>query len=269
MIDAHVHIWNRARADYGWLARSPFASLPWRAEVDDLDLLAEERGIVLVEAGADGADSEILWEASTHPRVMAVVPALPATAEELGRMLERDERGVVGAIRWQAQRVPADTPFSVRELAGILQPALAVGLGVEIVAGRARAREATVAALNAGAERVLVDHLAGVPRDRAELSGWRTDLDTFGALGAVTLKLSGMRSASRVTLDPLVAETLERIPPERLMWGSDWPVAGLDGASRGELLAATGAALAAAGLTDDQSVAVLHGTATDWYRLTA
>lgn len=270
MIDAHVHVWDRAAVGYGWLSRPPFDELlPPRIGVDDLERLPGERGIVLIEAGADGADSDLLRAAAVHPRVAAIVPALPATAEEVERMLGSDASGSVAAFRWQAQREPAGVPFSGRALAERVSTASAAGLGLEIVVGRARALEAVSAALEAGATRILVDHLAGIPRESSEREGWRADLDALGAVGAVALKLSGMRSASRATLEPLVSETLERIPPERLMWGSDWPVAGLDGADRRELFDATAAALVAAGLTPDQSAAVLQGTAADWYRLTA
>jgi L-fuconolactonase len=268
VIDAHVHIWDRDRVSYAWLSRAPFDGLPRSVGVQDVPSLPGERGLVLVEAGADRTDASALLEASAHPRVAGVVPALPATAHELDLLLRSDRHSAIKAVRWQAQRVPGDTAYDPRGLADRFAPARDAGLGLEIVTGRPRAREAVGAGLDAGASRVLVDHLAGLPRE-AERPGWRADLAVLGGLDLVTLKLSGFRSAAAHELLPVVADALERVPVERLVWGSDWPVAHLGAASRAELFAGVTDALVRAGLDADGLATVMGGAAADWYRLTS
>jgi L-fuconolactonase len=76
----------------------------------------------------------------------------------------------------------------------------------------------------------VLDHLAK-PRIKAgELDPWRHDLEALAAHGNVLCKLSGLVTEAawqgwkRADFTPYLEVALETFSPERLMFGSDWPV---------------------------------------------
>ena len=86
---------------------------------------------------------------------------------------------------------------------------------------------------------IVIDHAAKPALD-AELSDlrhklWRDGMLRLAQDTAVCCKFSGLlthlapaqRADARDHLAPIVADLLEWFGPERLMWGSDWPVVNL------------------------------------------
>ena len=86
--------------------------------------------------------------------------------------------------------------------------------------------------------RIVVDHGAKPPiRDGID-AGWQPWADGIAQLAALPqrlhCKLSGLATEANpnwteATLKPYVAHLLDHFGPERLMWGSDWPVLNLNG----------------------------------------
>ena len=92
--------------------------------------------------------------------------------------------------------------------------------------------------------RLVLDHL-GKPRieqGEAGLRHWREPLAALAVNADVTCKLSGMVTEagsgwSPGTLRPFVVAAVEEFGPQRLMFGSDWPVCLLMASYGGELAA--------------------------------
>jgi len=76
--------------------------------------------------------------------------------------------------------------------------------------------------------RWVLDHAGKPVVDPAAYDEWRGHLDALAAHPDVSCKLSGLvteaGSANPAQLAPVVDHLLEVFGPERLMWGSDWPV---------------------------------------------
>jgi L-fuconolactonase len=78
--------------------------------------------------------------------------------------------------------------------------------------------------------RMVIDHLAKPPIAAQVLEPWARDLEQAAALPQVYCKISGMiteanwpaQKAER--LRPYVAHVMRIFGPDRLMYGSDWPV---------------------------------------------
>jgi L-fuconolactonase len=68
--------------------------------------------------------------------------------------------------------------------------------------------------------RIVIDHLGKPPLD-GDLMGWGTALAAAAAYENVTAKVSGLDLR---ILRPALEIALSAFGPERLMWGSDWPV---------------------------------------------
>lgn len=134
--------------------------------------------------------------------------------------------------------------------------------------------EATVTALRSVPELcVVLDHMGAPPVDSEGLAGggaaseaWARVARDLGGLPNVTCKLSGMHSVSvrASTLRPFYDTLLEAFGPDRLMFGSDWPVSSLV-APYGEVCALYQELTADLGA--DERDAVFDGTARRVYRL--
>jgi len=119
----------------------------------------------------------------------------------------------------------------------------------------------------------VLDHLAK-PRVReglaAALEPWRRDLAALARHPNVSCKLSGLvteatwREWRRDDFTPYLEAALAAFGPERLMFGSDWPVCRLaaDYAEVTGIVTDFVARLSAA-----EQAAILGGTATNFYNL--
>jgi L-fuconolactonase len=116
---------------------------------------------------------------------------------------------------------------------------------------------------------VVIDHVAKPNIAGGELAVWRERIAPLARAPRVYCKLSGLLTeappgSGRDVLAPYVDTVLELFGPERLMWGSDWPV--LNIAAR----YATWATLTdqlLEGLSAEERQAVLGGTAVRFYGL--
>ena len=118
--------------------------------------------------------------------------------------------------------------------------------------------------------RMVVDHIAKPPIAAGRMDGWAEDMGEVAAVPNVYCKLSGMiteadpRGWKAEHLRPYVAHVLNLFGPERLMFGSDWPVCTLAGPWK-EVLAAFTQAIGPQPI--DVREKLLGGTAQEFYGL--
>ena len=238
IVDAHHHLW-RIDQGYSWLdasglepIRRTFSPADLRAELIDNDV---ER-TVLVEGGRCDVDEArlLLGYISEIPEIAGVVawadPCSPRLAEILRgyRALPGGER-LVG-IREQIQGIDDPGYFDRDDLRRGLSTIGENGLAFDLVI---RSDQIGAAARLAGElpeVRFVLDHL-GKPAIRdGRFESWAADLALLAACPNVTAKLSGLTTEAAWdswTVDdlrPFVEEALRLFGPERLMFGSDWPV---------------------------------------------
>jgi L-fuconolactonase len=77
--------------------------------------------------------------------------------------------------------------------------------------------------------RVVLDHGAKPLIRDGRLDPWRADVAAVAARANTTCKLSGLVTEARTgwtvaDLRPYIDHLLQVFGPERLLWGSDWPV---------------------------------------------
>ncbi|MDT9592276.1 amidohydrolase family protein [Nocardioides zeae] len=273
VLDAHQHFWQLGPGAYRWLTPEA-GDLHADFGVADVEPHAAAAGVddvVLVQADPTRADTDaMLAVADAWSRVVGVVGWAPLDDPGgLAAALEAyaaDPR-VVG-LRHQIHDEP-DPDWVVRPevLAGLAEVA-AAGLTYDVVAVLPRHLEhvPTLAARHPGL-RIVVDHLAKPPVADKGWDPWAELLRQAAAHPNVTAKLSGLDTAAAPgygvgDLAPYVEHALEVFGPERLMFGSDWPVSVLAGGYArwwevvGELVAP---------LTEDEQVAVLGGSARGFY----
>lgn len=118
--------------------------------------------------------------------------------------------------------------------------------------------------------RLVVDHLAKPPLGTGGMSAWQKQLDEAAASGNVVAKVSGLNTmvSSRdwraEDLEPAVRVAFDAFGSERLMFGSDWPVALLNGSYEHVFFETMGAIRSVAG---DGADAILGANAQRLYAI--
>jgi L-fuconolactonase len=118
--------------------------------------------------------------------------------------------------------------------------------------------------------RMVIDHIAKPLIAQQVMEPWARDMEVVSKIPGMHCKLSGMiTEANHATwkpddLRPYVQHVLSLFPPERLMFGSDWPVCLLAGSWKQVLAAFTQACGA---LRPEQRQKILGETAAGFYRL--
>ena len=270
IIDAHQHVWNPATASYPWLTGlDPIDREMALAEILPAMRAAGVQATVLVQADDNAEDTQnMIREADAHPEVVGIVAWVPLDRpDEAHRMLVQlgEDPRVVG-IRTLLHANP-DPDWVLRTEVGVgLSMLESEGVTFDYVTGG----PAALAHLPLLSEHhpelsIVIDHL-GKPPVGADRSEWRTLLTNAAENPRVFAKLSGLYASSGPldswTLDeirPIVDDALEIFGPDRLMVGSDWPIAVLAGGYERTMTALVE-------LSGD-SAALLGGTAAAFYNL--
>lgn len=276
-VDAHHHLW-RAGDGYTWLDAPELAPIRRTFTVDDLRAAIAPAGVrrtVLVEGGrCDPAEAAVLLDhARRTPEIAGVVAWADLTSPDLAPELRR-LRALPGGehlvgIRAQVQAEPRDW-LDRSDVRRGLATVGAAGLAYDLVVRVDQLPSATRAARALPQVRFVLDHL-GKPAIRAgRRAEWQRALAPLAGAPNVYAKLSGLVTEADHTrwtvadLRPYVAFAVEVFGPDRLMFGSDWPVC---------LLAATYERVHAAivdalpPLPERDRAAIAGGTATTAYDL--
>jgi len=238
-IDSHQHFWQVANeADYPWM--SPAQQVLYRdyGPRDLAAVLARHgvEGTILVQASPTDRETDaLLVLAESTDFVKGVVgwceftePAAPARIAALA------QSPWVCGLRPMVQDI-ADDDWLLRE---DIQPAFEAlsehGLTFDaLLHPRHLGRLARMLARHPALD-VVVDHGAKPAIASGDLRAWREDMAVVASRPGTMCKLSGLVTEcgddwSIERLRPVVEHLLHCFGPERLMWGSDWPVLNLAG----------------------------------------
>ncbi len=277
IIDAHHHFWDPAAADYPWLT-DDLAPIRRAFGPADLEPVLRKNGVdvtILVQTRSSLEETVEFLAISDETRfVRGVVGWVDLTdagvADTIAALDERPGGGHLVGIRHQAHDEP-DPDWLVRDdvVRGIEAVGRA-GLAYDLLV-RSRELPAAVAlARRLPDVRFVIDHVAKPPIASGELEPWASLIAPFGELEHVACKVSGMVTEAdwstwtAADLQPYVDHVVEVFGPDRLLFGSDWPVCLLAG-SYDRVLDAARATLA--NLGDDDRAKVLGGTTARVYRL--
>jgi L-fuconolactonase len=277
IVDAHHHFWDPATADYPWLT-DELATIRRAFGPADLAPELEAAGVeatILVQTRSSLDETvEFLATAATTSFVRGVVGWVdltdPGVTDVIGRLRDAPGGDRLVGIRHQAHDEP-DPDWLVRD--DVVRGIAAVGSAGIVYDLLVRTREMPAAltlARRLPDVRFVIDHLAKPPIASGALDPWDARMAPFRELEHVSCKVSGMvteadwSSWTPHDLQPYVDVVLDAFGPDRLLFGSDWPVC-LLAASYGEVVAAARATLA--GLSEGERAQVFGGTAEAVYGL--
>ena len=278
VVDAHHHFWTPGRYDYYWMAGGELDPIRRPFTPDELRPLLAAAGVdytVLVQTVPSVAETrEFMATAAATPFVAGVVGWVdltdPAVGDTLAELRSRPDGEYLVGIRHQVH--------DEEDPEWLLRPDVQRGLAAVRDAGLAydilvRPRELPAALATARAfpdVRFVIDHIAKPPIESGEVDAWSALMEPFRGMTHVTCKLSGMITEADWTnwtaadLKPYVTCAVAIFGPERLMYGSDWPVSLLAG-SYGAVKSALEESLPP--LSPAEWDSVFGGTAIRFYQL--
>jgi L-fuconolactonase len=271
-VDAHQHFWSVARSDYGWL--TPDVGSIYRNFLPaDLAPLIARHGItrtVLVQAAPTVGETDYLLAlADATPFVGAVVGWIDFAEPRHRRHLERFSRHPkFRAVRPMIQDLSDDGWALRSELAWAFDAVTELGLHFEFLGKPKHLDVAAELLRRRPGVPVVLDHcLKPAIRNRA-FEPWASKIAAIARDSTAVCKLSGLATEAAPgwttdDLKPYVEHVVAAFGPDRVMWGSDWPVLELNG-SYDSWMVATLALIGAHPGVD----AMLGGTAARVYRLT-
>jgi L-fuconolactonase len=274
VLDAHLHVWDLSVCEYPWLTPELgelYATYPPELAGEQLAASGVSEA-VLVQAEDSLAETDYLLSvAERFDWVAGVVGWLPlAEPDQTDSATERLSasrhfRGVRHLVHDDPRADFLDLPEVRRSLRAVA--AAGYPLDVPDAWPRHLAQAGRVARDVPGLT-VVIDHLAKPPLGRPELAAWRAELARVGRWPNVVAKVSGLHLPgvpyTVEALRPAWETALEVFGPERLMFGSDWPISVPHGgyAPTMAVLTALVAELSAA-----EQARVMAGTARAVYRL--
>lgn len=231
MIDAHQHLWRIGHNDCAW-PTPDLAAIHRDYGVEDLEAVARPLGIagsVLVQSQPSDRDTDwLLKVAADAPFILGVVGwADLKAADAPARIARLAGQPKLKGLRPMLQGLAEDW---------ILDPAAEPAVRAMVEHGLvfdALVFPRHLAALTTFARRhpdlsIVIDHGAKPLIAKGVLDPWRDDMASLAALPGVTCKVSGLLTEAGGQPPQALAAYVEHLVaifgPQRLMWGSDWPV---------------------------------------------
>src|SRR5579872_2144136 len=240
IVDAHVHLWNPEQFNMLWLKDIPRLNRPYglqdyREQTQGLPIT----GMVYIEVGVEPREAlrearHVVHIAQGEPRLQAIVAAAPV------------ERGA--AVRAHLESLAAISPLIKgvrRNLQDEAEPDFCLRpnfvAGVRLLAEYKLSFDLCIKhwQLPSVIELVrrcpdtafVLDHLGKPDIRQQSLTPWQTDLRKLAELPNIVCKISGMVTEADhedwlpTDLEPFINVVLDAFGEERVLFGSDWPVA--------------------------------------------
>ncbi|MBQ1031259.1 amidohydrolase family protein [Micromonospora sp. C97] len=238
IVDAHHHLWVRARHPQSWIDPVTMAAIDADFEPADLAPLARGAGVtatVVVQSIPSVAETvDLLGIAAEDTVIRGVVGWVDLTADDVAERLDRlrsargGERlvGIRHLVQSETDPAYLDRPDVRRGIAAVG----AAGLVFDLLVRQHQLPMAARLTRDLPEVSFVLDHLAKPAIGRPEMAQWSRDLRSLAASPNTTAKLSGLVTevpGSAWTpgdLRPAVEDALDAFGPDRLMFGSDWPV---------------------------------------------
>ena len=235
-LDAHVHFWDPERLHYPWLSDAQElqrAFLP-----TDMPALSDGAldGVIFVEANCRATENVgeldfIDGLTSDGARILGTVAFVDMCDSTRRAMVLQElthRPGVVG-VRHNIQRQPTGFCIEAEFVRGV-QDVGGRGLSFDLCITADQLAEATELVRRCPDTAFVLDHCGKPDIAGDALEPWAADLQRLAAHENVACKLSGLLSEARpdqrtaAGLLPFAGHAMACFGPDRLMYGSDWPV---------------------------------------------
>jgi L-fuconolactonase len=234
MIDSHHHLWKYSKRDYPWIPEnSPLAQDQLIPELESVTSAVGVTGTVVVQARQVIEESDFLLSlAGQTDRIKAVVGWVPLIDENVGTDLERlAAHPKFKGVRHVLQEEP-DEYFLREDFHRGLAQIPAHSLTYDLLIFQRQIPVALQLIDRHPDLPIILDHIAKPEARNGRVeSAWRSGMKELAKRDNITgVKFSGILTefpedqGDPETITAYFNETLEIFGPERVMFGTDWPV---------------------------------------------
>lgn len=274
IVDSHQHFWQVRRFDYPWMS-SDVKVLYQDYLPSQLVPILVANGVaqtVLVQASNSVAESRwLLTLADDNSFIAGVVGWVNLVDPGVdGQLKELISHPKFKGIRHLVESEPADDWLTQPVVLQGLRQLADNDLSYDLLVHTRHLPHARTVAERCPNLRLVIDHMAKPPIARGEFKEWSQHLAPLAAFKNVHCKLSGLVTEANWStwhtdnLRPYIDYVLELFGPERLMFGSDYPVCLL--ASSYERVLESFLEILK-DLNDDQRTRIFAQNARNFYRL--
>ena len=233
-IDSHHHLWQYSRAEYPWISKG-MESIRQDFLVPELTQTmqaAKIDGVVTVQARQSLLETNWLLDlASRHDSMLGVVGWVPLTDPDVGSHLEKYwQHPKLKAVRHVLHDEPDDFYILREDFNRGVSQLEDVGLRYDILIFERHLPQTIEFVDRHPTQIFILDHIAKPKIKSRVLSPWRERIRELARRENVYCKLSGLvteadwKTWTENDLGPFIDAVLEYFGPNRLMFGSDWPV---------------------------------------------
>lgn len=233
LLDAHQHFWRHDAAQYPWISKGSPLHRDWLpGDLAELQRPLGIAGSIAVQARQSLAESDwLLGLADADPRVRAVVGWVDLRSPRVEEDLERLARHPrFAGVRHVVQDEPDDRFLLGADFLRGVGKLARFGLRYDVLI-YARQLPATIEFVGKFPELPMVlNHIAKPDIKAGALLPWREQIRALARAPHLMCKVSGLVTAADPALwkpddiRPFLDVIFEAFGPERILWGSDWPV---------------------------------------------
>jgi L-fuconolactonase len=274
VVDSHAHVWDLGVRDQGWIRDG--SPIRRNFAVTDLQTAMASTPVTSVVLVQVINDEDETWDFVAHSRehefIAGVVGwvdlAAPAAQDKL---LDLMATGQLVGIRHQALAEVDPAQWLARpDVQCGLTVLTGLGLVFDLIVRPEHYDVAVEVARRNPSLQFVLNHLGKAPIASGQLEPWASQLRRLAAEPNIACKLSGLMTIADVSswtyddIRPFTDVAVAAFGPDRLLFGSDWPVS-IQGASYQQVYEV--AELTCCDLSQDERAKFLGGTARRLYRL--
>ena len=238
-IDSHHHLWDLSIRPQEWMVGDGMEPVARNFNTDDLRSAIAGTGIektILVHATTTHDETyELLEIAQSDATVIAVVGWLqidsPDAIAECEKYLQSTGGSYLKGIRDVAQDLPDSNYLAKPQSIATVQQLGKMGLTYDILTKTPELKAAIELVRACPNVQFVLDHISKPYIAKQEIEPWKSLITELAAFENVSCKISGMVTEAKWNtwqsgdFAPYVDHIITSFTPQRLMFGSDWPVA--------------------------------------------
>jgi L-fuconolactonase len=249
-IDSHHHLWDLSIRPQEWMVGDGMEPVKRNFDTTDLRSAIEGTGIektILVHATTTHAETyELLALADVDPTIVGVVGWLQIDSadaiKECEKYLQAPGASYLKGIRDVAQDLPDSSYLAKPQSIATVKELGKLGLTYDILTKTPELQAAIDLVQACPDVQFVLDHISKPYIAKGELEPWKSLITKLASFENVSCKISGMVTEAKWNawevsdFAPYVDHIIESFSPQRLMFGSDWPVALLATSSYSEVI---------------------------------
>ena len=238
-IDSHHHLWDLSIRPQEWMVGDGMEPVNRNFGTNDLRSAIAGTGIektILVHATTTLDETfELLALAEIDPTIIGVVGWLqidsPGSIADCEKYLQAPGASYLKGIRDVAQDLPDSNYLAKPQSIATVQQLGKMGLTYDILTKTPELKAAIELVKACPSVQFVLDHISKPYIAKEEIEPWKSLITELASFENVSCKISGMVTEAKWNMwktqdfAPYVDHIIDSFTPQRLMFGSDWPVA--------------------------------------------